>query len=446
MYFLTLLNLFRGQGDGFDEERVVKSATGIRNTVVWYKLYKFQRDGVVGAIDKLERHGGCIIADSVGLGKTFEALAIIKYYELRNDRVLVLCPKRLRDNWTVYKTNDRRNILASDRLNYDVLNHTDLSRDGGSSGDIDLSFVNWGNYDLVVIDESHNFRNKIAHREHDSRYDRLMKNVIQAGVKTRVLMLSATPVNNRLADLKNQIAFITEGDDEALAGDGIHSIEATIRQAQTQFNRWLTLEDVARKPSRLMDMLGFDYFKLLDLLTIARSRRHIEKYYGTTESGEFPRRRTPVNIKADVDIAAEFPAIRDINNEIRHLNLSAYAPLRYVFPHKQRAYDDKYSTRIRGGESFFRQVDREESLIQLLRVNLLKRMESSVTSFALTVQRQLADVESLLAKIESHDGSVDELSIEDIEVDDPAFDAPDRPKGEGAPPGCRPCEMEAGIV
>ena len=267
-----------------------------------------------------------------------------------------------------------------------MLNHTDLSRDGGTSGDIDLSFVNWGNYDLVVIDESHNFRNKIAHRDHDSRYDRLMKKIILAGVKTRVLMLSTTPVNNRLADLKTQIFFITEGDGEALSGDRIPSIEATIRQAQTQFNRWLTLEEVDRKPSCLMDMFGFDYFKLLDLLIIARSRKHIEKDYGTKESGEFPRRLTPVNIESDVNIASEFRPIRDINNEIRHLNLSAYAPWRYVFGHKQRAYDEKYSTRIRGGESFFRQVDREESLIQLLRVNLLKRMESSVVSFALTVR------------------------------------------------------------
>ncbi|MBL8086354.1 MAG: DEAD/DEAH box helicase, partial [Candidatus Obscuribacter sp.] len=194
--------------------------------------FKFQRDVVVGAIDKLERIGGCIIADSVGLGKTFEALAVIKYYELRNDRVLVLCPKRLRDNWALYKANDRRNILATDRFNYDVLNHTDLSREGGHSGDIDLSHVNWGNYDLVVIDESHNFRNKATHRDRDTRYDHLMNKIIRAGVKTKVLMLSATPVNNRLADLKNQIAFMTEGDDFALAKYGISSIEATIRKAQ----------------------------------------------------------------------------------------------------------------------------------------------------------------------------------------------------------------------
>jgi len=422
IYYLTLFQIFKDLGDELDEERIVKSATGIRNTIVWKKLYKFQRDGVVGAIDKLERLGGCIIADSVGLGKTFEALAIIKYYELRNDRVLVLVPKRLRENWTLYKANDRRNFLASDRFNYDVLNHTDLSRDGGSSGDIDLAHVNWGNYDLVVIDESHNFRNKAAHSTHETRYGRLMRRIIKDGVKTRVLMLSATPVNNRLADLKNQIAFVTEADDLALSEHGIPSIEATVRQAQLQFNRWLGLEDAERRPAHLLEMLGFDYFKLLDLLTIARSRKHIEKYYGTKETGRFPERLKPINIKPDVDSAGEFRSIRDINNEIRRLTLAAYAPLRYVLPHKQASYDAKYSTRIRGGESFFRQVDREESLVHLLRVNVLKRMESAVSSFVLTVKRQLEDVEATLAKIEAQAEALEEIDIADVDVEDPAFE------------------------
>lgn len=411
VYYLILYRLFKDMGEELDEERIIKSATGIRNTTVWKKLFKFQRDGVVGAIDKLERHGGCIIADSVGLGKTFEAPAIIKYYELRNDRVLVLVPKRLRDNWTLYKANDRRNSLASDRFNYDVLNHTDLSRDGGLSGDIDLNHVNWGNYDLVVIDESHNFRNKATHKDRETRYDRLMRRIIQQGVKTRVLMLSATPVNNRLADLKNQIAFVTEADDTALFDHGIPNIEATVRQAQLQFNRWLALEDTDRRPARLMDMLGFDYFKLLDMLTIARSRKHIEKYYGTTETGKFPERLKPINIKPDVDLSGEFRSIREINNEIRRLTLAAYAPLRYVLPYKQAAYDAKYSTQIRGGESFFRQADREESLVHLLRVNVLKRMESAVSSFSLTLERQLADVKATLAKLEAHESSIEEIDM-----------------------------------
>jgi len=423
IYALILSQLFAADGETLDEDRIVKSATGIRNTLVWKKLFKFQRDGVVGAIDKLERFGGCIIADSVGLGKTFEALAVIKYHELRNDRVLVLCPKRLRDNWTLYKGNDRRNILAADRFNYDVLNHTDLSRDGGLSGDINLSHVNWGNYDLVVIDESHNFRNKTTHKDRESRYHRLMRRIIREGVKTRVLMLSATPVNNRLADLRNQIAFATEGDDLALADHGIASIEATTRKAQTQFNRWLDLDDGDRTPSRLIEMLGFDYFTLLDHLTIARSRKHIEKYYGTAETGRFPTRLRPINIKPDVDRKGEFRSIREINDEIRRLNLAAYAPLRYVLPHKQEAYDEKYSTQIRGGESFFRQADREESLIHLLRINVLKRMESAVSSFSLTVERQLKDVEATLAHIEAKSGEIEEIDIADVDIDDPAFES-----------------------
>lgn len=422
IYTLMLHHLFRDRGDEMDEDRIVNSATGIRNTVVWKKLFKFQRDGVVGAIDKLNRFGGCIIADSVGLGKTFEALAIIKYHELRNDRVLVLAPKRLRDNWTLYKANDKRNILAADRFNYDVLNHTDLSRDGGLSGDIDLSHVNWGNYDLVVIDESHNFRNKATHKGKESRYDRLMRRIIREGVKTRVLMLSATPVNNRLADLRNQIAFATEGDDAALMEHGIASIEATTRKAQAQFNRWLALDEAEKTPSQLVEMLGFDYFTLLDHLTIARSRRHVEKYYGTSETGRFPDRLPPINIKADVDLAGEFRAIRDINQEIRRLTLASYAPLRYVLPHKQAAYDAKYSTQVRGGEGFFRQADREESLIHLLRVNVLKRMESAVSAFTLTLQRQLRDVESTLARIESHADALEEIDIADVDIDDPAFE------------------------
>ena len=424
IYALILHHIFRTQGDELDEDKVVKLATGIRNTAVWKKLFKFQRDGVVGAIDKLNRFGGCIIADSVGLGKTFEALAIIKYHELRNDRVLVLCPKRLRDNWTLYRANDRRNFLAGDRFNYDILNHTDLSRDGGLSGDVDLSYVNWGNYDLVVIDESHNFRNKRTPRQGgETRYDRLMRRIIREGAKTRVLMLSATPVNNRLADLRNQIAFATEGDDAALVDHGISSIDGTTRLAQKQFNRWLDLDDSERTPSRLIEMLGFDYFALLDRLTIARSRRHLEKYYGVSETGRFPERLKPINVKPDVDLAGEFPSIREINLEIRRLNLAAYAPLRYVLPHKRDAYDEKYSTKLTSGEGFFRQVDREESLIQLLRVNALKLMESSVISFTLTVRRQLDDVEATLARIEEQAGELEELDIADVDIEDPAFES-----------------------
>ncbi|MET4694429.1 helicase-related protein [Endozoicomonas lisbonensis] len=421
IYFLTLYHLFKGFLEEIDEDSIIKSKTGFKDTVVWNKLYKFQKDGVLGAIDKLERYNGCIIADSVGLGKTFSALAVIKYYELRNDRVLVLCPKKLRENWTVYTINDKRNLLASDRFNYDVLNHTDLTRVSGKSGEINLETINWGNYDLVVIDESHNFRNSSTAKEGYTRYSRLMDEIIRSGVKTKVLMLSATPVNNRMNDLKNQVAFITEGQDTALEEHGIASIEITLKKAQTQFNQWLKLEEHQRSTEALLDGMNFDYFKLLDLLTIARSRKHIEKYYDIAEIGAFPERLKPLNIKEDIDAQGQFPPLREINRIIRRLNLSAYAPLKYVRMDKRQEYNRKYDIEVKGG-SVFKMVDREQSLIHLMRVNLLKRMESSIHSFSLTLGKLLAEVDGLLDKLANHaSDEVEELSINDIEVDAPEF-------------------------
>lgn len=422
VYALALQRIFADMTEGADADRIVDADTGIRETEVWRKLYRFQRDGVIGAIDKLQRFGGCILADSVGLGKTFEALAVIKYFELRNERALVLAPKRLRDNWTLWKQNDVRNSLAGDRFAYDVLNHTDLSRERGLSGEIDLEHVNWGNYGLLIIDESHNFRNRPPGSDGQSRYDRLMNQLVKAGVKTKVLMLSATPVNNRLNDLKNQIAFATEGQDNALSGYGLPSIASTVRIAQSQFNKWQQLPDIARTPAKLLDMLGFDYFRLLDLLTIARSRKHIAKYYGTEETGTFPERLAPRNIKAEVDLAGAFPPIADVNREIRRLSLAAYAPLRYVLDNRRAAYEARYNQQVKGGTGVFRQFDREESLVALMRVNLLKRMESSVHAFALTLSRQLATVQELIERIDRHDESVDAPEITELEDDDPLFD------------------------
>lgn len=423
IYFLTLFNIFRDFIGELDEDKIIKPQTGIKSTQIWQKLYKFQRDGVLGAIDKIERYNGCIIADSVGLGKTFEALAVIKYYELRNDRVLVLCPKKLRENWTLYTVNDKRNIMASDRFNYDVLNHTDLTRVRGMSGEINLETLNWGNYDLIVIDESHNFRNNPARKDDSlTRYSKLMNEIIKAGVKTKVLMLSATPVNNRMNDLKNQTAFIVEAKDDALKDNGIPSIEQTLKIAQTRFNSWLKQDEKDRTTDSLLDTLNFDYFKLLDLLTIARSRKHIEKYYDVTEIGKFPERLKPVNIKTDIDTEERFPALKSINRDIRLLNLSAYAPLKYILPHKAEEYSRKYDRKVAGG-SVFRQVDREQSLIHLMRVNLFKRMESSINSFTMTLEKLLGEVTGLIQKIADHDNNaaVEEFDIEEIEIEDDAF-------------------------
>jgi len=422
IYFLTLYSLFRDLLGEIDENKIIKTGTGIKDTLVWRKLYRFQRDGVLGAIDKIEKYNGCIIADSVGLGKTFEALAIIKYYELRNDRVLVLSPKKLRENWTIYTVNDRRNLFATDRFRFDVLNHTDLTRESGHSGDQNLASINWGNYDLVVIDESHNFRNSPQRKDGLTRYTRLMRDIIKAGVKTKVLMLSATPVNSRMNDLKNQVAFITEGVDGALADHGISSIEQTLRKAQTLFNQWLKQDEPKRTAVTLLESLSFDYFKLLDLLTIARSRKHIEKYYNIAEIGAFPERAKPTNIKSDIDTNRHFPALKEINANIRRLNLSAYAPLQYVLPNRRDEYNRKYDIEVKGG-SIFKQADREESLIHLMRVGLFKRMESSINSFTLTLQRLLDDVRQIISKLESPDqDAIESLKIEDVAVESEEFE------------------------
>ena len=416
VYFLTLFNLFKDFLEDIDEENIIRSKTGFKDTIVWNKLYKFQKDGVLGAIDKLEKHNGCIIADSVGLGKTFEALAVIKYYELRNDRVLVLCPKKLRDNWTMYTINDKRNLLASDRFNYDVLNHTDLSRSKGYSGEINLETLNWNNYDLIVIDESHNFRNNPNKAEGKTRYERLLNDVIRSGVKTKVLMLSATPVNNRMNDLKNQVAFITEGQDTAFNEVGIKSIESTLKLAQKQFNQWVSEPVENRTTATLLDSMNFDYFKLLDIVTIARSRKHIEKYYGTADIGRFPTRLPPKNIYSDIDLSNEFPPLKEVNKTIRKLSLAGYSPLKFVRIDKKEEYARRYDKAVGGGKGVFRQVDREESLIHLMRVNLLKRMESSIHSFTLTVSKLLNQVESLLSKIDDHDSDlIDALNIEELQ-------------------------------
>ncbi|MCG2711082.1 MAG: SNF2-related protein [Candidatus Omnitrophica bacterium] len=419
MYFVTLYNIFKDYLENLDEEGIIKLRTGFKNTLIWNKLYKFQKDGVLGAIDKLERHNGCIIADSVGLGKTFEALAVIKYYELRNHRVLVLCPKKLRENWTIYTINDKRNILVDDRFGYDVLNHTDLSRYTGISGEINLETLNWSNYDLIVIDESHNFRNNDPRKDRETRYSRLMNQIIKQGVKTKVLMLSATPVNNRMMDLKNQVFFITEGNDTALSETGISSIEQTLKRAQTIFNRWCELPNKERTLNRFLEMVNFDYFKLLDTITIARSRKHIEKYYNIEEVGEFPARLKPRNIKADIDLKDEFPTLEEVNKTIRRLTLGAYSPLEYVRMDKQEEYSERYDMYVQEGRSCFRQIDREKQLIHLMRVNMFKRMESSIFSFGITVKNILAQIDVLLEKIEKGDSFIDEaLDIRDINIED----------------------------
>ena len=430
VYVRILTSLFRDFINESGRETSSRGRTGFYDSVVWGKLFRFQRDGVLGAIGKLERHNGCIIADSVGLGKTFEALAVIKYYELRNDRVLVLTPKRLRENWTLYRSNDIRNPLIKDRFGYDVLNHTDLSRTSGLSGDIDLASINWENYDLVVIDESHNFRNNPQVKDRVTRYARLMDDVFRSGVRTKVLMLSATPVNTRLADLKNQVLFATEGDDQALADDGIKSIETTLNRAQKHFNAWQRIPKESRSTKSLAGTLGMDYIRLLDLVTIARSRKHIEKYYGVTDVGKFPQRLAPVNLAPPIDLADTMIALEEVNSSILRLHLAAYKPTSYVLPRYEAKYAALYDQQVRtGGQRVWKQTDRENNVVHLLRVGLLKRLESSVNSLGRTLGKVLATIDNSIMGLDTYEAdggtgpSIDGfLGLDGIDLDDPQFE------------------------
>lgn len=402
VYFLMLYNIFKEFLEDLNEDVLPNDRTGYQDSVIWNKLFNFQRDAAIGIINKLERFNGCILADSVGLGKTFTALAVIKYYELRNRSVLVLCPKKLADNWLNFNRNLKTNILAKDRLNYDVLCHTDLQRTHGESFGTPLNRVNWGNYDLVVIDESHNFRNNDAFKDRETRYQKLMNSVIRDGVKTKVLMLSATPVNNRFNDLKNQLALAYEGDSKELSQKlrTGKSVEEIFKQAQKTFNQWSKLPPEERTARAILDSLDFDFFELLDSVTIARSRKHIETFYDTTDIGDFPTRRKPLSFRCPMTHLGDVISLNGIYEQLSLLNLSIYAPVSYILPSRLKKYEDLYDTDVKTGGAKLRQVDRERSLQSLMTVNLLKRLESSVASFRLSLESLKVNHEAMLEKID----------------------------------------------
>jgi hypothetical protein len=389
IYFVILYNIFSEFLEDLSEDVLPNDRTGYENSAVWKKLFNFQRDAAVGIINKLETYNGCILADSVGLGKTFTALAVIKYYELRNKSVLVLCPKKLANNWLTYNSPLKTNILATDRLNYTVLNHTDLQRTRGQSYGLPLNQVNWGNFDLVVIDESHNFRNNNpGEEERKSRYECLMEQVVRAGVKTKVLMLSATPVNNRFSDLRNQLALAYEGESETLREKigTRNSIEEIFRQAQAAFTNWSKLPAEERTPEAILKALDFEFFELLDRVTIARSRKHIEAHYDTAEIGTFPFRRHPLSFRPPLTDRPDAPRFQDIYEQLSTLVLACYTPASYIHPSRMGKYERSYGD-LEGIERNVTLAGQQAGIRALMTVNLLKRLESSVHAFRLTLSR-----------------------------------------------------------
>ena len=418
IYFVTLYNIFHEFLEDISEDTLPNEATGFKSSKIWNLLYNFQKDAALGIINKLEKYNGCILADSVGLGKTFTALAVIKYYENRNKSVLVLCPKKLGANWLTFRENYRNNPIAEDRLRYDVLFHTDLSRTHGYSNGKDLSMINWSNYDLVVIDESHNFRNGgqiYGDEKKENRYARLMNQVIRKGVKTKVLMLSATPVNTKFLDLKCQLELAYEGDASNIDPllNTKRSINDIFTSAQKAFNKWSRLKPEERTTDSLQKSLDFDFFELLDAVTIARSRKHIQTYYSTKDIGEFPTRLTPLSFRpplTDLDKAITYNEIFDI---LMTLNLSVYTPSAFIHPSMRRKYDELYDSNKPNAN--LNQLGREQGIRYLMAVNLMKRMESSVHSFRLTLERIQDYISSIVAIINQYEKyKNDVLTLTDI--------------------------------
>ena len=426
IYFITLYNVFSEFLEDVSEDVLPNEATGFKNSKIWNMLYDFQKDAALAIINKLEKYNGCILADSVGLGKTFTALAVVKYYENRNKSVLVLCPKKLAENWNTYKDNYVNNPIAADRLRYDVLFHTDLSRDHGTSNGLDLDRLNWGNYDLVVIDESHNFRNGgelSGEDQKENRYLKLLNKVVRAGVKTKVLMLSATPVNNRFNDLKNQLALAYEGMPELIDEklNTSKSIDEIFRQAQTAFNAWSKLPAEERTTDNLLRRLDFDFFEVLDSVTIARSRKHIEKYYNTEKIGKFPERRKPISLRPSLTDLPSAINYNEIYEQLSQLQLEIYTPSAYIFPSKMQKYIDL--THHKGNN--LTQSGREEGIRRLMSVNLLKRLESSVSSFRLTLERIRELIMETIDGITQYE-KYGEANIDMYEADSDDFDMEDQ--------------------
>lgn len=407
IYFVTLYNIFSEFLEDVSEDHLPNEATGFKESKIWSMLYNFQKDAVLAIISKLEKFNGCILADSVGLGKTFTALAVIKYYENRNKSVLVLCPKKLTNNWNTYKDNYVNNPIASDRLRYDVLYHTDLNRTHGKSNGLDLDRLNWCNYDLVVIDESHNFRNggKLSgeDNEKENRYLKLLNKVIRKGVKTKVLMLSATPVNNRFNDLKNQLALAYEGNTD-LIDDKLNttkSIDEIFKNAQRAFNTWSKWNPADRTTENLLRMLDFDFFEVLDSVTIARSRKHIQKYYDTSDIGTFPTRLKPISLRPPLTSLKKAINYNEIYEQLTQLSLSIYTPTHFILPSKMEKYAEMYEdNKVNVG---FTQANREQGIRRLTAINLMKRMESSVHSFNLTLKRIYSLIDSTIQSIDTYD-------------------------------------------
>lgn len=415
IYYKILFELFNSDLnlDGGIEH--THDMTLLQTSKIWNTLFPYQQQGVISLIKMLRKYNGAILADAVGLGKTFSALAVIKYFQTQNYTTVLLCPKKLEQNWKQY-IHGAHSRFDKDEFKYEVRFHTDLQNDRLQTAydKFKLDYLQTRKKVLIVIDESHNLRNERSGRYKDLLY-KLIQNIKgQENRDVKVLLLSATPINTGLKDVKGQFNLIARGNDNAFDNDefGVDSLDKTFREAQSKYTVWC--EEPDRTIGSFIKRLPPKFFNLTDKLIVARTRKFIEKKL--QENLGFPEKAKPENIYQGVDHFGEFKTAQEIYDSFEKLNLTAYQPS--IFIHKD------IKTGLKEASSDWDDdINREMFLVKMMCMLFMKRLESSWFSLGTTVKKVLDVHSKTLEKVLQYESDKTDYIIRNGEaVDDEDYD------------------------
>jgi len=380
IYYKILFELFGSQLLEDESDPDFNRQVGrLENSVIYNALYGFQKKGVLSLIRMLQKYNGAILADAVGLGKTWSALAVMKFFQQQGREILLLCPKKLEINWKRYRKH-QDSKFEKDQLDFFVRFHTDLNEARVEKYDdrADKYFTN-DKPKLIVIDESHNLRNNKS-----NRYKFLMESILQPNEDIKVLMLSATPINNSLNDIRNQFNLMVQGNvygyEESL---GVKNIDYSFRRAQKAFNEWRS--SPAPIISDFIKELPANFFTITDNLTVARTRKMIE---GQEASLVFPKKEKPINLFVTPHELGNFETFEELFNQFPPM-LSGYQPSFYL--------DESAETQ----NVLQDEKQRDRFLVKMLYILMVKRLESSWFSFYSTVGKIKDHHQNALDKIKA---------------------------------------------
>jgi len=383
IYFKILFELFGNQILEIENDPEFNRQIGrLENTAIFRSLYKFQEKGVLSLIRMLQKYDGAILADAVGLGKTWSALAVMKFFQMQGREVILLCPKKLENNWRRYKE-DQASKFEVDKLKFFMRFHTDMNNSRLESyNDRADKFFRDDKPKLIVIDESHNLRNHKA-----NRYKFLVEQILQKNQDVKVLLISATPINNSLNDVRNQFKLMVQGNVHGYETKlGVRNIDHSFKQAQTIFNDWR--KDKNPKIGDFIKKLsGNDFFRLTDSLLVARTRKMVESQETDLT---FPVKNKPVNLFVTPHQLGNFETFEELFDHFPPM-LSGYQPAFYLDDEsgvkKDVLRDDKL---------------RDRFLVKMIYILMVKRLESSWFSFYSTVEKIKDHHQNALDKIKSY--------------------------------------------